>query len=82
LKGFEVGGELRRRFGQVSSFGELDDLLALLPADQPYPDGVAAAPRGRTTGSPRRVALPDRWLQDRDDLGVPVDTELMAVSGG
>lgn len=82
LKGFEVGGELRRRFGQVSSFGELDDLLALLPPDEPYPDGVAAAPRGRTTGSPRRVALPDRWLEDRDDLGVPVDAELMAVSGG
>jgi nifR3 family TIM-barrel protein len=82
LKGFEVGGELRRRFSQVSSFGELDDLLADLPADQAYPPGVAAAPRGRTTGAPRRVVLPQGWLEDRDDLGVPVDSELLAVSGG
>jgi hypothetical protein len=42
---------------------------------------VAESPRGRTTGAPRRVILPERWLVDRDDLGVPADAEL-ATSGG
>jgi tRNA-dihydrouridine synthase len=82
LKGFELGGELRRQFGLTSSLAQLDDLLAGLPVDQPFPPGVAAAPRGRTSGAPRAVALPDGWLRDRDDLGVRVDSELLAVSGG
>ena len=37
---------------------ELDDLLAGIDPDQPYPSVVAAGPRGRTSGQ-RRVALPD-----------------------
>lgn len=82
LKGFEVGGELRRQFGQIDSLAALDDLIAQLPLDQPYPDGIAAAPRGRTTGAPRRVALPDGWLQSRDVTGIPDEGELLAVSGG
>ncbi|HVX43618.1 MAG TPA: tRNA dihydrouridine synthase DusB [Mycobacteriales bacterium] len=82
LKGFEVGGELRRQFGQIDSLTTLDDLIALLPLDQPYPDGIAAAPRGRTTGAPRRVVLPDGWLNDREYSGIPDDAELLAVSGG
>lgn len=81
LRGFEVGGETRRRFGHLTSYAELDDLLAELP-DQPYPDGVAGAPRGRTTGSPRRVALPEGWLDQRDDIAVALDSGLTAVSGG
>jgi len=39
-----------------------------------------AAPRGRQ-GSPGRVALPDGWLNDPDDLTVPGGAEL-ADSGG
>jgi nifR3 family TIM-barrel protein len=80
LKGFEVGGELRRRFGQVGSLANLDRLIGELPADQPYPVEMAAQPRGRTT-SPRRVTLPEGWLDDRDGLTVPEGAEL-AVSGG
>jgi nifR3 family TIM-barrel protein len=80
-KGFPLGGDTRLRLGRVSSLVELDDLLAGFPVDEPFPVGAAESPRGRTTGAPRRVILPERWLVDRDDLGVPADAEL-ATSGG
>ncbi len=80
-KGFPLGGDTRLRLGQVGSLAELDAILAGFPGDEPFPAGVAEAPRGRTTGAPRRVILPERWLVDRDDLGVPEDAEL-ATSGG
>lgn len=80
-KGFAVGGDIRRQLGQICSLADLDMLLAALPADQPYPAEVAAAPRGRTTTGARSVALPYGWLDARDDLLVPHDAEL-AHSGG
>ncbi len=46
LKGFPVGSELRRRLGLVSSLDELDELLAQLDPDQPFP-AEADGPRGR-----------------------------------
>ena len=52
--------------------------------DQGYPSGAAENPRGRTSAA-RRVALPERWLDDRDGLdgflAELVDAEL-SVSGG
>jgi nifR3 family TIM-barrel protein len=80
LKGFVVGQELRQRLGMVGSLPELDDLLGKLDTDQPYPRDTAAAPRGRTSGS-RRVALPEGWLDDPDEMASS-DEELTAVSGG
>jgi len=80
-KGFTVGGDSRRRLGLVSTLAELDDLLATFDADEPFPPAAVGVPRGRTTGSPRRVALPDNWLANTDDEQVPHDAEL-AVSGG
>ena len=74
LKGFAVGGELRRRLAMVSSLAELDDLLGKLDADAPFPTEVLGQPRGRTN-SPGRVALPDGWLADRDSLVVPAGAE-------
>lgn len=80
-KGFAVGGQTRRLLGQVSTLAELDALLGTLDHDQPFPPNALGTPRGQTTGSPRRVALPDNWLTNRDDEPIPVDAEL-AVSGG
>ncbi|HEY8373251.1 MAG TPA: tRNA dihydrouridine synthase DusB [Pseudonocardiaceae bacterium] len=79
LRGFPVGSELRRRFGLVSGLAELDELLAQLDHDAPFPED-AEGPRGRQ-GSPARVVLPEGWLDDPDDLTVPVGAEL-AESGG
>jgi len=74
LKGFPVGSDLRRRLGLVNSVDELDELLAQLDHDQPFPV-EADGPRGRQ-GSPGRVVLPEHWLDDPDDPTVPFTAEL------
>jgi nifR3 family TIM-barrel protein len=79
LKGFPVGSEVRHRLGLVGSLQELDDLLATLDPDAAFP-ADAEGPRGRQ-GSPGRVVLPERWLDDPDDPAVPLGAEL-EHSGG
>ncbi len=80
LKGFGVGGETRHRLALVSTLGELDGLLAGLDPAEPFPTVAVGTPRGRA-GSPRRVALPEGWLDAR--TGGVVDTEAeLAISGG
>jgi len=80
LKGFAVGGTVRRRLAMVSSLAGLDDLLADLDATEPYPRAELGTPRGRQ-GSPRKVALPDGWLSTDDAGRIDPGAEL-AVSGG
>ncbi len=80
LKGFAVGADVRAALGGVSTTAQLDDLLARLDPDQPYPADVLGRPRGRTTGA-RAVALPSGWLASRTSRAVPADAEL-ATSGG
>ena len=80
LKGFGVGGETRNRLALVSTLAVLDDLLATLARDEPFPSVSVGAPRGRA-GSPRRVVLPEGWLTGRSGGVVDADAEL-AVSGG
>jgi nifR3 family TIM-barrel protein len=79
LKGFSVGSDVRRALAMVSGLDELAELLARIP-DQPYPQAVLGAPRGRTS-PPRPVALPEGWLADRDDPRPPAGAELL-VGGG
>ncbi len=78
LRGFPVGSALRRRLSMVTNLAELDELLAQLDRDALPED--ADGPRGRQ-GSPGRVVLPERWLDDPDDLSVPWAAEL-PHSGG
>ena len=40
LMGFPVGSELRRGFALVSSLDELDDLIAQLDHDAPFPEAA------------------------------------------
>jgi nifR3 family TIM-barrel protein len=80
LKGFAVGGELRRAMAMASSLAELDDLLGALDLDQPFPESVVGQPRGRTSGT-RAVALPENWLSTRDSRVVPSGAEI-GDSGG
>jgi nifR3 family TIM-barrel protein len=81
LKGFRVGSALRQSLAMVSSLAELDDRLAELDLDQPYPDVVLGVPRGRTTGV-RQVSLPDGWLDDPQDDAVVLAGAELALSGG
>ncbi|NYI82291.1 nifR3 family TIM-barrel protein [Saccharopolyspora hordei] len=74
LRGFPVGSELRQQFGLVSSLAQLDDLLAQLDPDVPFP-ADAEGPRGRQ-GSASKVVLPEGWLDDPDDITVPTAAEI------
>jgi nifR3 family TIM-barrel protein len=81
LRGYPVGGPTRHAFSQVGSFAELTDRArALDRAIAPLP-GTDGQPRGHV-GGPRRVTLPQGWLDDRD-THTPVDADAeMLVSGG
>ncbi|MFE5408849.1 tRNA dihydrouridine synthase DusB [Microbacterium sp. NPDC056569] len=65
FKGYPVGGELRASLATASSLAEIDDLLATLDSSAPYPGAAAEGQRGRA-GTPKRPALPDRWLESRE----------------
>ena len=80
LKGFPVGGELRRSLAMVTSLAQLDDLLGKLEHDQPFPRESLGQPRGRIN-APGKVSLPYGWLESRDDDTVPEGAE-MENSGG
>ena len=80
LTGFPVGGERRRALGQLSSADELDELLAPLDPDTPFPEEARRMPRGHT-GGPRPVVVPDGWFDDVDDPTPPDGADVL-VSGG
>jgi nifR3 family TIM-barrel protein len=84
FKGYPVGGELRAKLATASTLAEIDELLATMELDAPYPGAAAEGQRGRA-GTPKRPALPDGWLNSRE-LGAEassalVDAEL-DTSGG
>ena len=66
LRGFSVGSELRTQFSTVASLAEIEDLLGLLPHDEPFPD-EAEGPRGRKGSPQKKVALPQGWLDDPEE---------------
>lgn len=74
LKGFRAGSQVRARLGTLSSLAELDALLAELDPEEPFPERELGLPRGRQ-GSPRRVALPDGWLESRHVDSVDAEAE-------
>ncbi len=65
LKGFPAGSTVRNQLALVDSLQSLDDLIATMDPDAPWPGEAAEGQRGRA-GSPRVVALPENWLRSRD----------------
>ena len=65
FKGYPVGGDTRAALATASSLDEIDQLLATLDRDAPYPGAAAEGQRGRA-GTPKRPALPEGWLESRD----------------
>ena len=65
FKGYPVGGDTRARLATVSTLVEIDEILATLDLTAPYPGAAAEGQRGRA-GTPKRPALPERWLESRD----------------
>ena len=81
LQGYPVGGQVRRQLMAATTINELEDELGRLdPHLRPLP-GSDTQPRGKTSG-PRRVVLPDGWLDDLDDPTPLAPDDLTAVSGG
>jgi nifR3 family TIM-barrel protein len=70
LTGYPVGGEMRRKLALAGSLAELDDLLAQLDPSARLAPGAEHLPRGHLQG-PRPVALPEGWMQTRDDPRPP-----------
>lgn len=81
LKGFRAGPRIRDLLGKVSSYDSLEELLGQLDPAEPYPQTELGSPRGRQ-GSPKRVALPDHWLDSREVAGVIDIGAECATSGG
>jgi nifR3 family TIM-barrel protein len=81
LTGYPVGGEMRRRFSMISSLDELIELTKMLDRDARIVDGGERIARGHTNG-PINVVLPEGYLDHLDDLEVPDDAEVVALSGG
>jgi hypothetical protein len=81
LQGYPVGGDVRRRLMVSTTLAQLEDEVGRLdPGVRPL-SGTDAQPRGKTSG-PRRVVLPEGWLDDVDDPSPLVADELTPVSGG
>ncbi|WP_345750298.1 tRNA dihydrouridine synthase DusB [Microbacterium rhizophilus] len=84
FKGYPVGGDLRASLATASSLAEIDDLLAQLDHDAPYPGAAAEGQRGRA-GTPKRPVLPQGWLDSRE-MGEDASCELqeaeLDTSGG
>jgi nifR3 family TIM-barrel protein len=84
LKGYPVGGVLRAELAKIPDLATLDVLLEQLDHDAPYPGEAAEGARGRQ-GSPKKVSLPEGWLQDRgisEKLQAMVSAAEASVSGG
>jgi len=81
LTGYPVGGEMRRRFSMISSLEELVELCRMLDRSARIVEGGERIARGHTNG-PINVVLPNGYLDHLDDLEVPDDSEVVALSGG
>jgi nifR3 family TIM-barrel protein len=81
LSGYPVGPAVRRSLATISSLAELDDHLAGLDPSLEIVDGGERIKRGHTNG-PIKVSLPEGYLDRLDDDVVPVDADVMALSGG
>jgi nifR3 family TIM-barrel protein len=71
LKGFAAGKDVRSRLGMVSSYASLDELLGRLDPTEAYPLAELGTPRGRQ-GTPKKVSVPDGWLDSRE-ITAPLD---------
>ena len=81
LTGYPVGGDVRRAFATVSSFDGLVGLAARLDRSVRLVPGGERLTRGHTNG-PIKVVLPEDYLANRDDMTVPDDGQVAALSGG
>ncbi len=88
-KGFRGSSAVREALVRVRSIDEMHAALAALDPAEPFPQHALRAVRGKA-GAQARVALPEGWLDDRDDdtppddgaLGCDADAHEAHLSGG
>jgi nifR3 family TIM-barrel protein len=85
LTGYPVGGEVRHRLATADSIATfdaiLDEMIERNGADMTVVEGGESLRRGKTSG-PIKVSLPEGFRGCLDDMTVPDDDSVMAVSGG
>lgn len=80
LRGFAVGGEVRRRIAMMSSRADMLSILETLD-DEVFPPEAARLTRGHSHG-PKKVILPHGWIEGRDDHTPPGVLASAFSSGG
>ncbi len=80
-KGFRGSAQARQRFMQVSTLRELDEALAGLDPNEPFPPSAMRVPRGKSGGT-QSVSLPYGYLDDRNDATPPEEAAELGLSGG
>ena len=80
LKGFSVASATRLGMSQIASRDQMVDLIATMDLDQSFNSSILGSPRGRTRGA-KRIALPENWLDDRDDDRVPLGADVLHSGG-
>lgn len=65
LKGYGVGGDLRRTLAGVESLDHLESIFETMDRSLPYPEEAAEGPRGRS-GRARKPILPEGWLDSQE----------------
>lgn len=78
-KGFRGSAQARARFMQVSRLADLEEIIATLDAQEPFPVGSMRVPRGKTAGT-QSVSLPEGYLNQLDDDTPPEEDD--HVEGG
>ena len=81
VAGWPVGRALRQRIHQVSSLEGLAELTAGFDRERVLPREGVRVKRSHS-GGPRRVALPDGWLDDPDEMVELPEAAEAAASGG
>ncbi|HIW99165.1 MAG TPA: tRNA dihydrouridine synthase DusB [Candidatus Nesterenkonia stercoripullorum] len=84
FKGYPVGSQLRTKLVTVDSMQMLEELLGQLDQSIGYPGADAEGPRGRA-GSPKKVHLPQDWLESQElneDQRAMIQAAEVDISGG
>jgi nifR3 family TIM-barrel protein len=81
LKGYATGPAMRRGLQTIDSLDDLDRRLADLDPELVLDPASLRIPRSHRNG-PRRVVLPEGWLDDPDDATPPPAEAEALVSGG
>jgi nifR3 family TIM-barrel protein len=69
-KGFAHSTRLRDRLIRITTLDELDAILETVDREDPFPPSALRIPRGKRGGT-QRVALPEGYLDDREDATPP-----------